>query len=279
MTGHSPPDITQDDRDTFARDGAVCLRGVYPKEAVARLLEVWDRIQADPKAFGLQTPDEERRRVGGGDTIISNPSHHVPEFWRFLSESPVPEVLGRLLSARSIGHYWDTIFTKSPHSTGRTDWHHDAGASAVRGNQLLNAWTPLTPSTPACGLECLAGSHKDDVLYWPRSPNGARLTPPAGRPRCPDFEERRADASLTFLGWDMEPGDILVLHPRTAHFSRGNETGERRVAYATWWYGDDVVWDPRPECEVGRAEAPFAEMTPGARPDPAQFPILWNEPA
>ena len=64
----------------------------------------------------------------------------------------------------------------------------------------------------------------------------------------------------------------------TCGFSRGNQTGERRVAYATWWPGDDVVWNPRPECEVGRADAPFAAMTPGTRPDPAQFPILWTEP-
>ena len=34
---------------------------------------------------------------------------------------------------------------------------------------------------------------------------------------CPDFEERRDDPDLTFLGWEMEPGDILVLHPFTNH--------------------------------------------------------------
>jgi ectoine hydroxylase-related dioxygenase (phytanoyl-CoA dioxygenase family) len=278
MVSHKPPEVTQSNRDTFERDGAVCLRGVYPKEAIAGLLNAWDRVEAYPTALGLQTPGEERRRVSGGDMIISNPSDHVPDFMLFILGSPVPALLGSLAGARAFGHYWDTVFTKSPHSAGPTDWHHDAGASAVRGNMLLNAWTPLTPTTPACGLECLAESHKSDVLYWPRSPNGSRLTPPPDRPHCPNFEEQRGDPSLTFLAWDMEPGDILVLHPRTTHFSRGNQTNQRRVAYATWWYGDDVVWDPRPECEIGRAEAPFAAITPGARPDPAQLPILWTSP-
>ena len=76
-------------------DGAVCLRDVYPREAIAGLLDAWDRIEADPAALGLQTPGEERRRVSGGDTIISNSSHHVPDFMRFILESPVPELLWR----------------------------------------------------------------------------------------------------------------------------------------------------------------------------------------
>lgn len=39
MIQHRPPAVTQDDRDTFERDGAVCLRGVYPKEATDALLK------------------------------------------------------------------------------------------------------------------------------------------------------------------------------------------------------------------------------------------------
>ena len=276
MGTHRPPEITQDDRETYARDGAVCLRGVYDPADTAALLQAWDKVVADPEAFGLRTALQERRETGPQADIVSRPSFKVPEFKRFLAESPVPALLGALIGSRAIGFYWDTIFSKDAGSQAPTTWHHDAGAAATRGQHRPNAWTPLTPTSPANGVEVIAGSHKWDVLYWPRSPNGSRLTPPPDRPLCPDFEERRDDPGLTFLGWDMEPGDILVFHPLTNHFSRGNATDRRRVAYATWWYGDDVVWDPRPECEEGHPEAPFAQMPAGEHPDHPYFPIRWR---
>ena len=276
MGRHRPAQVTQEDRDTYARDGAVCLRRVYDRTDTTALLEAWDGVLADPGAFGLQTALQERRETGPNADIVSRPSFTVPEFKQFLGESPVPALLGALTGSRLIGFYWDTIFAKDAGSTAATSWHHDAAASATRGEHRPNAWTPLTPTTPENGVEVIAGSHKWDVLYWPRSPNGSRLEPPPGRPLCPDFEDRRDDPDLTFLGWDMEPGDILVLHPRTHHFSRGNRTDRRRVAYATWWWGDDVVWDPRPECEEGHPEAPFAQMPAGERPNHPYFPIRWR---
>ncbi|MEQ8249138.1 MAG: phytanoyl-CoA dioxygenase family protein [Alphaproteobacteria bacterium] len=267
---------TAADRDTFERDGAVCLRGVYAPDVIAALLATWDAVAADPYASGLVPPGEEHREVGDRANIISRPSHGVAAFRDFIRTSPVPALLGDLLGAREVGFYWDTVFAKDPGSPWPTTWHTDAGATAILGNQLLNVWTPLTPVTRENSLEILAGSHKTDVLYWPRSPNGARLSRPADRPWCPDFEAERGNPAARFIAWDMEPGDVVVMHLKTAHYNRGNPTAQRRVAYATWWYGDDVVWDPRPECEAGHPEAPFAAMPRGERPNHPLFPILWR---
>ncbi len=270
------PRITAADRETYERDGAVCLRGIYDSTAVADLLATWDAVSADPYASGLVPPDEEHREVGDRANIISRPSHGVVAFREFIRSSPIPALLGELLDTRAIGFYWDTIFAKDPGSSWATAWHTDAGATAVLGNQLVNVWTPLTPVTQDNSLEILAGTHKEDILYWPRSPNGARLPRPADRPWCPDFESLRGSPDARFVSWDMEPGDIVVMHLKTAHYNRGNPTAQRRVAYATWWYGDDVVWDPRPECEAGHAEAPFAAMPRGEHPNHPLFPVLWR---
>jgi hypothetical protein len=273
---HSRPRLTTADRDIFESDGAVCLRGVYAPEVMADLLETWDVVAADPRGSGLVPPGEEHREVGDRANIISRPSHSVAAFRDFIRTSAVPAILGDLLDAREVGFYWDTVFAKDPGSPWPTAWHTDAGATAILGNQLLNVWTPLTPVTRDNSLEILAGSHKTDVLYWPRSPNGARLNRPADRPWCPDFEAERGNPTARFISWDMEPGDVVVMHLKTAHYNRGNPTAHRRVAYATWWYGDDVVWDPRPECEEGHPEAPFAAMPRGERPNHPLFPILWR---
>jgi hypothetical protein len=271
--------LTDSARATYAEDGAVCLRGLYDPKAVAEVLHAWDRVSADPVASGLVPPGAEHREVGDRANIISRPSYAVDAFRAFIRSSPVPALLGALLDAREIGFYWDTIFEKHPGSTWPTTWHTDAGATPIRGNSMVNVWTPLTAVTQASSLEILAGSHKNDTLYWPRSPNGARLQRPADRPWCPNYEEVRDDPDHRFVSWDMEPGDVVVMNLKTAHYSQGNPTGQRRVAYATWWYGDDVVWDPRPECEEGHPEAPFAAMPRGERPDHPLFPILWRTAA
>jgi ectoine hydroxylase-related dioxygenase (phytanoyl-CoA dioxygenase family) len=274
---HQPPEITHAMRAEFERDGVICVRQAYDPKRIAALLEVWDEFGADPKSAGFSTQEEEGRVVSDGMMVVSSPSSQIPLFRSFIEQSNVPAIVGALTRSKAVGHYWDTIFTKDAGSPGRTNWHHDAGASAVKGNMLLNAWTPLTPATRKSGIEFIAGSHKWGVLYWPRSPNGRRLTPE--RPLCPDFEDQRDDPALEFLGWDTEPGDVVIFHPRTCHFNGGNPTGERRVALATWWYGDDVVWDPRPESEVGHADEPYAKMTPGGRPGGPHFPILWEATA
>jgi len=276
----SPDDLLSDtDRDTYRDDGAVCLRGVYDPNAIAVLLAAWDKVAADPVASGLVPPGAEHREVGDRANIISRPSYVVEAFRDFIRHSPAPALLGALLDAQEIGFYWDTIFEKKAGSPWPTTWHTDAGATAILGNTLVNVWTPLTPVTKESSLEILAGTHHTDVLYWPRSPNGARLKKPDDRPWCPDFEAVRGEPERRFISWDMEPGDVVVMHPKTAHYSRGNPTGRRRVAYATWWYGDDVVWDPRPECEEGHSEAPFASMPRGERPNHPLFPILWRASA
>jgi len=272
------PTVTQEDRDTFNRDGAVCLRGVYDRAAVDALLDAWDAVIADPHASGLVPPGEEHREVGDRANIISRPSYAVGAFRDFIRSSPVPALVGELMGLDHVGFYWDTVFAKDPGSTWATAWHTDAGATAVRGNDMVNVWTPLTPVTRDNSLEIVAGTHTNDVLYWPRSPTSAQLERPADRETCPDFDAYRDDDTYRFVSWDMEPGDVVVMHLKTAHYNRGNPTDRRRVAMASWWYGDDIVWDPRPECEVGHPEAPFAAMPAGEHPNHPLFPVLWRRP-
>ncbi len=44
MSRHRPAQVTQEDRDTYARDGVVCLRAVYDRADTAALLEAWDNL-------------------------------------------------------------------------------------------------------------------------------------------------------------------------------------------------------------------------------------------
>jgi ectoine hydroxylase-related dioxygenase (phytanoyl-CoA dioxygenase family) len=274
----TPTVITEEDRATYERDGVVCIRNVYPQDRAAELLALWEEVAADLEKYGLEHTSKERRRVTPGAYAIKHLSRKIPAFKPFVMDSPVPATLGDLVGLDSVGFYWDQFFVKNPGTEGRTPWHNDAPGHPLKGEHIIGAWMPLTPVDRDNGLECIAASHKSKVRYWPATANGDHTPPPPDRARCPDFEERRGDPRVTFLGWEMEPGDVLFIHPRTLHFSCGNRTTDRRrVAYATWWHGDDIVWDPRPEAETGPPDVDFANVPIGERPSGDAFPIVWRK--
>ncbi len=271
-----PRTVTAAEKADYLRDGVVCLRAALDPGIAVALASHWDAAvaAADPS----DRPAAQRVSFSRSP-FIKHVSQYLPLLRRTLLESQIAGLVGGLTGASSVGFFWDQMFEKPVDSATATPWHHDAAGWPLRGEQIVGAWVALTPTTPANGLECLAGSHRFPHLYWAETAPGRLLTPPPDRPHCPDFEQRRGDPSLRFLGWDMQPGDALFIHPRTLHFSTGNRTRQRRLAYATWWYGDDIVWDPRPECEDPAPGVDRSTMRRGERPSGDPIPVVWRAPA
>ncbi|MCZ6774027.1 MAG: phytanoyl-CoA dioxygenase family protein [Proteobacteria bacterium] len=280
MNKELPRSITEEEIETYARDGVVCIRGLFDRDWVESLLAAWDRVVADPSAYGLITAAKERGiDEQSGAVSIKHLCRAVPEFKAYMQESPAAEIVGRLMGARKVGFFYDQIFAKEPRSDTKTVWHHDAPGWPVAGNQLPSFWMPLTPISRENSLECLGGMHTIEELYWPPTRDSMRMQQPKDREVCPDFDARRDDPSLTFLWWEMEPGDALLIHSRSLHYSAGNlHPTQRRVALSTRWYGDDVFWSSRPECVPGPPGVDFREMPEGERPAPPDFPIVWSDP-
>jgi hypothetical protein len=86
----------------------------------------------------------------------------------------------------------------------------------------------------------------------------------------------RKDPAARFLTWDMDVGDMLVVHPWVLHYSGGNPTDVWRIALSVRVFGDDIVWDPRPDC-VNLAGVSFDEMIEGEAPLGPLLPLLWSE--
>ena len=47
------------------------------------------------------------------------------------------------------------------------------------------------------------------------------LARPADRPDFYDWEKRRGDGETRFVSFDMEPGDVVILHPNLQHGGGG----------------------------------------------------------
>jgi hypothetical protein len=257
--------ISQDDVDTYARDGVVCLRRVFDPDWLLSLLPVTMRLLVDKEDFGL-LPTYPGRYM----------SRTIPEFRRFVFESPVAEAAARTLRSKAVRFFFDEIFAKAPQSGEKTIWHTDRMGWPVSGCMVPSLWIPLTPIVEENSLEVIAGSQTQDVRYWLFSPNARKMIKPDDRVSHPDCEPLRADPNVRFLRWRMDVGDMLVVHPWALHYSHGNPTDGWRVALSVRVFGDDIRWDPRPDC-VNLAGVSFDEMIQGDVPQGPLFPVLWSE--
>lgn len=258
--------ITQEDIDAYNRDGVVCLRQVFHSEWVELLQPIAKEARLDRSKFGLLPT------VGSARYMART----IPEFRAYAFESPLGEAVGKVLQSKQVRFFFDELFSKEPNSKTQTIWHSDRAGWPVTGHMAPSFWTALTPITKANSLECIAGSHYHDQLYWLFSPNARQMIRPEDRPIQPDAQALRGEDGIEFLSWDMEPGDALVIHPWTLHFSSGNPADDWRFAISTRVFGDDIRWQPRPDC-LSLAGVSLDEMVPGEAPRGSLFPVIYNE--
>ena len=257
--------ITEEEIATYERDGVVCLRGIVEQRWIDSLIPAARRIAIDNEDVGL-LPTYPGRYM----------SRKVPEFRKFVFESPVAEAAARVMRSGMVRFFFDEFFVKPPRSSKTTIWHCDRMGWPTVGKMVPSIWVPLTPIAEENSLECIAGSQNQDVRYWLFSPNARQMERPADRPPHPDGEKLRADPANHFLKWAMEPGDILIVHPWTLHYSHGNTADDWRIALSIRVFGDDIRWHPRPDC-VNLAGVSLDEMIEGDPPAGPLFPILWSQ--
>ncbi len=303
MNKHPLKPITQDHIEAYNRDGVVLLQGMIDQDWVERITEAWLRmrrnIEASKPAYHLpqwmldkdprltkemkaaNSGETRKERMGAG--FFGGKFMHLwdEDFMAYGTDSPAGEMVGRVLDSETVRYYWDQMFCKDAGCTIPTYWHADYPAWPCGGEMLPSLWLALTPTERGVSsLEFIAGTHKKKVLQWPRSFNARAMERPEDRPDFIDYEEHRDDPDIKFLSFDMEPGDAVLIHPRVYHGAgANNHPSQDRIALTTRWFGDDVVWDPRPEC-VNTPGLPYEEMTPGAHPDNDDlFPIAWRREA
>ncbi len=265
LNRHPLREITQHDIDTYKRDGAVCLRGVFDKDWIELLEPIAREVIIDKKDVGL-LPTIPGRYM----------ARRIEEYRKFVFESPLGEAAGKILESQEVRFFFDEFFAKPAQSDAKTLWHCDRMGFPVSGKTVPSLWIPLTPIVKANSLEVLAESQHDDVPYWLFSPNARKMIKPDDRVPHPDIERLRGEPGRRFLSWDMEPGDMLVVHPWALHYSGGNPTDDWRIAISQRVFGDDIRWAPRPDC-LNIAGVSFDEMLDGEKPAGPLFPLLWSQ--
>jgi len=260
---------TSEQIQSFARDGAVCLRGVFADHWIQNLREWTDIAMSNPGPYAEEYTAKGKAGRAFNDLDLAR---RHEGFRDFVQSSPAAQIAGEMMGSSKVNFFYDQLIVKEPNTKERTPWHQDQPYWAVDGTQVCSLWTPLDPIAKDVCVQYVAGSHR----WGPHNPHHFSDDRPydgTGLPELPDIDKNLDRYSL--LMWDMEPGDCIVFHGMTVHGAPGNSSGStRRRALATRWTGDDVRYKVLP----GEVGAPTRDpgLQDGACMDCDDFPIIWR---
>jgi ectoine hydroxylase-related dioxygenase (phytanoyl-CoA dioxygenase family) len=266
-----PTRVTEALVKQFEDDGVVCLRATVDarwRDGIAAAIE---RDFANPGPF---VHDYE----GGGGRFHGNSRRWRthPELHAYVFGSPLPELAARFLRSSKVNLLYDQIFAKEPGTPTPTPWHMDHSVWPLSGYQVVSFWVTLDPVTADTGaMRFVRGSHKWRKLFQPRSFAKSKLAYDTD-PTMEEVPDIDGDPDrYEVIGWDMEPGDVLVFTSYTLHAAGGNSsTATRRRAYSVRYTGDDVAYAPRPNT-MPVLDNP--QLRAGDPLDSDLFPVVWSD--
>lgn len=254
----------------FQRDGAVCIRQLLTQDEVALLREGIEVNLAapSPRAKVASRPDDPGRFFEDFCNW-----QDIPQFGRFISETPLALVSGRLMGSSAVRLYHDHVLVKEPGTRQRTPWHQDQPYYNIEGRQNVSMWIPVDPVSRPATLEFVAGSLKGPWLM-PRTfmDNQAKWFPEGSLADLPDVEAARE--RFPILGWEIEPGDVVCFHMLTLHAAGGVEGSMRRRVFSVRFLGDDIRHAPRRWTTSPDFPGLADELHEGAPMDHPLFPLL-----
>jgi ectoine hydroxylase-related dioxygenase (phytanoyl-CoA dioxygenase family) len=272
------------------------------------LSEEWLDTLREGLDAALSTPDVMAQDLGPELSTDQFPSLRSKSLQRIVEESPLAEIAGRAAQT-PIRFYMDQLFHKPKGHIPATPWHQDTCYYNLEGHQFIRTWVSPDPVPREASIEIVRGSHLWNVTYRSlagRDPeldaearaiqeNAAPEVPMLGAeayegwsyfsgvrdmsaPLVPDIESYRD--SYEILGWDYEPGDVIVFHAHALHGARGDMTAAtQRRAHALLWAGQDVRYLHR----IGQIipdPAPLYEHKPRTgqllSDFPDVFPLAWE---
>lgn len=259
--------VTQDQIDTFQRDGVVLIKGLFA-DHVDTIRSGIERNMKEPGPYAAENLKE-----GEGGRFFDDYCNwtRISEFEEVIRKSPAAEVAADLMQSRRVQVFHDHVLVKEPGTSKPTPWHQDGPYYFVDGAQNVSFWSPMDTVRDA-SLRCVAGSHAWDKPVLP-----TRWL--AETSFYPNEEEYMAvpdpDAEgMDIREWEMEPGDAVAFNYGILHGARGNTTHTRRRAFSLRLVGDDARYVERP----GPTSPPFPGhgMMPGQVLREDWFPVVYQ---
>jgi ectoine hydroxylase-related dioxygenase (phytanoyl-CoA dioxygenase family) len=245
--------------ERFHAQGATVVRGLVEVTWIDALRGAVDELlgQARDRSARLTrvAPEGEARSADGmwrGNAL----------FARFLRESPIADAAAEAMCSATVVLYEDLFLHTAAAVTGAS-WHRDSPHWPVTGLQLSSVWFSLEHVTADTGaLHFVVGSHLDED----EKVKGEGLMVAVD----PIAEGRE------IVGWETEPGDAVVFHPRVLHSALGAAPDHPRRTFTIRFAGDDVRW--RPRSSYYHPWMRDSQLRRGDRLEHLWFPVLRPTP-
>jgi phytanoyl-CoA hydroxylase len=232
--------------DDFRRDGVIVVPSLLTSD---ELIEVRDRITR------YQT--EQLPTLPKGDYTLEPDGHTVRNLWRMEQHDPFflamasrrsfLELVAPLVNGVPVLMGIET-FNKPARVGSAVPPHQDNAYFCQTPPDVLTVWIAIDPATSENGaVEYLRGSH---LALRPHTPSGVRGNS-FGIVKAPIDEFSR------FLG-EIKPGDALIHHSQTVHFSAANHSNQPRLSLIFVYRGQHTTTDT----QLKEAYAKAASLTP-----------------
>ena len=253
-------------RDQYRDAGVVHVPRALDEAALARCRAAfeWSLANPGPGASPLLPGTEGRsyQDLGNAEARTS------PAYGAVLQETPLGDLVAGLWGVEDVWFMYEQVFVKDGGDIARTPWHQDSSYLSVEGDHLAVVWITFDPVGRGESLEFVRGSHRGTLYNTSRfDPSDATLPIREGLPRLPDIEADRA--AWDVVSWDVEPGDVLVFHPKMLHGGAPTRAGGRRRTLSLRFFGPDAVYAERPGGKAGPAAPGLDGLAEG---DPFRSP-------
>lgn len=277
--------MSDEEIETFWRDGVVCLRDMLPVAFVESMTVPVERVLHDDTTADLSAMAD--ALAEGGVTRLADEQHDQDtavrgrfvsgvdhwrvheEFRAFALDSPLPVIVAQVLRSATVWLYEDSVLVKEPGTQERTGFHQDLSYFHVVGERVCTTWVPLDEVDATSGaVRFVVGSHRDATEWRPNMFVSDMAIPGTVGADVPDYD--RIDG-VRIVSFDTRPGDLTVHHARTIHGAGANTRPDRRRrAISVRYAGDGTVFRRR----AGVPEkAHHAGVVDGAVLAPPAFPV------
>jgi ectoine hydroxylase-related dioxygenase (phytanoyl-CoA dioxygenase family) len=261
----SPCSVSKQQRQDYARDGHVVLRGLATREEVGAyrpfIREILEDAAARRRTEG---------RVGGYGAFFTQ----VTNLWRvhdgvlrFVIAKRFARVAAGLLGAQAVRLYHDQALFKPPGGKG-TPWHQDQVYWPLDTPRTVTMWMPLMDVPRAMGTMVFAcGSHMEGPLTDLAISEDSDTF----------FAQLVKDRGYTLASYDLAAGDATFHSGWTAHATHPNTGSANREVMTIIYYADGArIIEPESTMRRVDMEAFHPGQYPGEHAASVLNPILYS---
>ena len=260
--------LTAEQVSSYKQDGAIVVRDIF-KPWINVLREGFEKVLKNP---GPHARENINKNENGRFFEDYCNWHRIPEFLRFVKESPAAQIVAEATNSKSIQVFHDHIFVKDPDTNKPTPWHQDMPYYCVDGEDTGSYWIPLDEVSKENTLKIILGSHKWSKLVQPTKWSNDKpwYKNETDFMDMPDIESIENEIMVP----DLKLGDAILFNFKTVHGAPGNNTKNQRRAFSMRFIGDDVRYIDR----EGETSPPFAgiNLKVGDTLRTDWFPVVWS---